>query len=136
MLAAGATIGLLAGLLGIGGGVIAVPVLLEVLEKHDDAAALSIGTAHAAVLLAAIPALAAHWRAGVVDMQLVRRWLPAILAGAAIGLGLGRVLAAPWLFGCFALLAAALAARLLARSGRALAPAPPAPPLGWLPPAA
>ncbi|WP_237216922.1 TSUP family transporter, partial [Falsiroseomonas oryziterrae] len=28
------------------------------------------------------------------------------------------------------------AARLLARSGRALAPAPPAPPLGWLPPAA
>lgn len=136
LLAAGAAIGLLAGLLGIGGGVIAVPVLLEVFGGGDDGAALALGTAHGAVLLAALPALAAHRRAGAVDGALLRRWLPPMLAGAALGLAAGRILPSAWLVGSFALLALALALRLLARPGLALAAAPPAPPLGWLPPAA
>lgn len=84
LLAAGAAIGLLAGLHGIGGGVVAVPVLLEMLSGRPDAAGMAIGTTHAAVLVSALPAFVAHARAGGVDRRLVRGWLPAMLVGALL----------------------------------------------------
>lgn len=80
LLAAGAAIGLLGGLLGIGGGVIAVPVLLERLGQ--DRAAGAIGTAHAAVLLAALPAIIAHARAGRIA-RLLRRVFALVLFAIA-----------------------------------------------------
>lgn len=134
LLGAGAGIGLLAGLLGIGGGVIAVPVLLEVLAGQADAAGIAIGTAHAAVLLSAVPAALAHYRAGSVDRRLTRAWLPPMLAGALGGLLLGHYAPSGLLVAGFALVAAVLALRLLANTEFVLAGAPPAPPLGWLPP--
>jgi uncharacterized membrane protein YfcA len=133
LLAAGGAIGLLAGLLGIGGGVIAVPVLLEVMADRADATAIAIGTAHAAVLLAAVPALAAHARAGTLDRRLLVAWMPAMIMGALAGVVLGRVAPPALLIGVFALVAALLALRLLLGEA-ALAAAPPPPPLGWLPP--
>jgi len=133
LLAAGATIGLLAGLLGIGGGVVAVPVLLEVLAGRADAAAVAIGTAHAAVLLASIPAVIAHARAGTLDRTLLRAWLPAMLVGTLLGLLLGRFAPPSLLVGGFALVATGLALRLLLGDA-VLAEAPPKPPLGWVPP--
>jgi uncharacterized membrane protein YfcA len=135
LLAAGGLIGLLAGLLGIGGGVVAVPVLLEILAGRPDAAAVAIGTAHAAVLIAALPAVAAHRRAGGIDGRLLRAWLPPMLVGAVAGLALARIAPQAWLVGSFAAIAATLALRMLLGEGLVLAAAPPAPPLGWLPPA-
>lgn len=134
LLATGVAIGLLGGLLGIGGGVVAVPVLLEVMAGRADATATAIGTAHAAVLLSALPAAAAHARAGTVNGKLLRAWLPALLAGAVLGLVLGRIVPPTLLVGGFALVAGALALRMLVGEGVVLASAPPAPPLGWLPP--
>jgi len=58
LLAAGIAIGLLAGLLGVGGGIIAVPVLLGVFGRLGmvDATStpLAIGTAQASVLIASL----------------------------------------------------------------------------------
>jgi len=90
LLAAGLLIGLLAGLLGVGGGVVAVPVLIEVFDliglAKAPAVALAVGTAQANILIASLTAASAHWRAGTIDMSLVRAWLPALFAGTVLGL--------------------------------------------------
>ena len=125
LLAAGVLTGLLSGLLGIGGGVVAVPVLLEVFAATglDPAAQASfaIGTAHALVLVASVSAAAAHARAGRVDRALVRAWTPALLIGAAAGLVLGRVVRPELLLGLFALVAVALGAAMLGGAGGRIA---------------
>ncbi|MBY0336331.1 MAG: sulfite exporter TauE/SafE family protein, partial [Acetobacteraceae bacterium] len=106
LLAAGALTGLLSGLLGIGGGVVIVPVLLELFAAQALPEPLRLplatGTAHAAVLLTSVSAALAHGRAGRVDGRLVRAWLPPLLLGAAGGLVLARVAAPALLAGLFA----------------------------------
>lgn len=118
LLAAGVLIGGLSGLLGIGGGVVAVPVLLEVFASAGIAAdlqpRLAIGTAHALVVLASIPAAVALWRAGQVEARLLRAWLPGVMAGMAAGLALGPLLPPLVPVAVFALVAAGLGAALLA----------------------
>ena len=60
LLLAGGAIGAVGGLLGIGGGVIAVPVLLDVLAARglaaDAATPVAIGTAQAVILLSSLSA--------------------------------------------------------------------------------
>jgi uncharacterized membrane protein YfcA len=111
-------IGLLAGLLGVGGGIIAVPVMLDVFGRFGmpDATAtpLAIGTAQASVLVASITAVVAHWRARSIDRDLVRAWLPALIAGAAFGLTVGPFAPAKLLTGIFAGVAALLGVKMAA----------------------
>lgn len=138
LLATGVLIGLLAGLLGVGGGVVAVPVLIEIFDliglAKAPAVALAIGTAQANILLASLAAASAHWRAGTIDLSLVRAWLPALLAGTAIGLGLGAVAPASLLTGLFAAAALALALKLGSGDRFVIARALPSGPLGQVPP--
>lgn len=116
LLATGVLIGLLAGLLGVGGGVVAVPVLLDVFAimglGQANAMALAVGTAQVTILVASLAAVVAHWRAGTVDGPLVRAWLPALLAGTALGLGLGVYAPVRLLTDLFAGSAAALAVKM------------------------
>jgi uncharacterized membrane protein YfcA len=67
--ASGAGAGLLAGLIGIGGGVVIVPVvfygLIEGDTPADQAAHVAVGTSLAAILPAGLVSSVAHWRAGV-----------------------------------------------------------------------
>ena len=116
LLTAGVLIGALAGLLGVGGGVIAVPVLIEVFDfiglTKGTAVALAVGTAQANILIASLTAASAHWRAGTIDGPLVRAWLPALLAGTALGLWLSATTSAGLLTGVFAVVALALALKL------------------------
>jgi uncharacterized membrane protein YfcA len=139
LLAAGALIGVLAGLLGVGGGVIAVPVLIETFDflglAQAPAVALAVGTAQANILIASLTATAAHWRAGTIDAALVRAWLPALMAGTALGLWLGAAAPAALLTGAFAVVAVALALKLGSGERLVLASAPPTGALGQLPPA-
>lgn len=106
LVAAGLLIGGLAGLLGVGGGVVAVPVLIEVFEVADVAAPevipLAIGTAQANVLLVSLSAAGAHWRRGTVDRRLIGSWLPWLVIGIAAGLVLGPLLPARLLTQVFA----------------------------------
>jgi uncharacterized membrane protein YfcA len=116
LLATGAVIGLLAGLLGVGGGIVSVPVLLAVfasMAMPDPAALpLAVGTAHANILIASLTATYAHWRAGTIDRALVRAWLPALIVGIVLGLVLGPLVPARALTLTFALIAAALGVKM------------------------
>ena len=69
--AAGAGAGLLAGLIGIGGGIVVVPVvyygLLNSGVPADEAVHVAVATSLAAILPAAIVSFLAHRRAGNTD---------------------------------------------------------------------
>lgn len=138
LLATGALIGLLAGLLGIGGGVIAVPVLLEIfaLAGIDDATAvtLAIGTAQATILVTSVAATTAHWRAGTIDRGLVLAWLPALIVGTILGLALAPLASARALTLLFAVVAAALALKMAAGDRLTLTSHAPGAPLSHLAP--
>ena len=116
LLVAGILIGLLAGLLGVGGGIIAVPVLLELFGRlgmpDEIATPLAIGTAQASVLIASITAVLAHRRGGTIDRTLVKTWLPALMVGAVIGLAIGPFAPARLLTAVFAIVAALLGLKM------------------------
>jgi uncharacterized membrane protein YfcA len=137
LLSAGAAIGAVGGLLGIGGGVIAVPVLLEVLAARGMAPAaatpLAIGTAQAVILLSSVSAALAHHRAGGIDPALLRAWLPAVALGGLAGLALAPFLPAALSLSVFAAIALALAVSLLRGPPEASGDAVPR---GLLPPSA
>ncbi|MBL8674456.1 MAG: sulfite exporter TauE/SafE family protein, partial [Rhodospirillales bacterium] len=121
LLATGAATGLLAGLVGIGGGIVVVPVLLGLYAAQGVpgpvALPLAVGTAQATVAAAALSAAFAHGRAGNIDRHLLAAWLPWALAGAVAGALLAPLAPTPPLAGFFALVAAVLAVRLLVPGG-------------------
>jgi uncharacterized membrane protein YfcA len=98
--AAGAGAGLLAGLVGIGGGIVVVPVvyygLLSGGVPPDEAVHVAVGTSLAAILPAAIVSFLTHRRAGNTDFAFLRDWGP----GIAIGVVAAQV-AAPHVRGTF-----------------------------------
>ncbi len=89
MLCTGIAGGILAGLLGIGGGIVVVPVLEWVLElMHVDAAVrmhIAVATSLAVIIPTSISSSRAHYKRGAVDTGLAKRWLPFIFLGAIAG---------------------------------------------------
>jgi uncharacterized membrane protein YfcA len=89
LLGAGAVGGLLAGLLGVGGGIIIVPVLDLALTMAgvDPAAAmhLAVGTSMATIVPTSISSSSSHARRGAIDREVVRRWSLPIVVGALAG---------------------------------------------------
>jgi uncharacterized membrane protein YfcA len=94
LLAAGFATGLLAGLLGIGGGGILVPVLYELFGVLgvDDAIRmhLAVGTSLAVIVPTSLRSFAGHRARGAVDMDLVRSMALPVVAGVALGAVLAR----------------------------------------------
>jgi uncharacterized protein len=93
LLVAGCVTGLLAGLLGIGGGGILLPLLYELFGALgvDDAVQmhLAVGTSLAVIVPTSIRSFTAHRARGAVDMDLLRSMaLPVV-----VGVGLGSLLA-------------------------------------------
>lgn len=92
LLAGGLLTGFLAGLLGIGGGGILVPVLYEVftfLDVPDDVRIqLVLGTSFAVIVPTAISSFRGHLKRGAVDMDVLRRLVPFVVAGVLVGIGL------------------------------------------------
>jgi uncharacterized membrane protein YfcA len=85
----GAVAGLFAGLFGIGGGLIMVPVLAMLFTEHGFAAEnvmiMSVATSLATIILTSIASVTAHHRLGAVIWPKVFRLAPGVLAGAALG---------------------------------------------------
>ena len=94
LLAAGFATGLLAGLLGIGGGGILVPVLYEVFGSLgvDEAVRmhLAVGTSLAVIVPTSLRSFAGHRARGAVDMDLVRSMALPVVAGVVLGAVLAR----------------------------------------------
>ncbi|MCD1626031.1 sulfite exporter TauE/SafE family protein [Seohaeicola saemankumensis] len=86
---AAAFAGILAGLLGVGGGIVIVPVLFWVFTfiQFDPALAmpLAVATSLATIIATALSSARAHHKRGAVDMLLVKRWGPWMAAGALLG---------------------------------------------------
>lgn len=113
-LALGTAAGLLAGLFGVGGGLIIVPVLAWVYIDqgvHADLVMhLAIGTSLASIWLTSVMSIRAHHRRGAVLWPLVRRLTPGIVVGALAGALVADLLptyALKRVFGVFELLVAA-----------------------------
>jgi uncharacterized membrane protein YfcA len=89
----GAGAGFLAGLLGIGGGLVQVPVLVFLFSAQQIAPEhvlhLALGTAMASVLFTAASSVRAHHFHGAVDWSIVRR----MAAGVAFGVALAAFIA-------------------------------------------
>ncbi len=89
MLVTGAAAGVLAGLLGVGGGIIIVPVLDFALglQGVDPAIRMhiAVGTSLATIMFTSISSARAHHARGAVDGGLVRYWGPFIFLGSLIG---------------------------------------------------
>ncbi len=89
ILASGVVTGLLAGLFGIGGGAVIVPVLYEVFRilgvPDEVRMQLCVGTSLAIIVPTNIRSYLAHRAKGAVDHQVVEVWVLPALAGIAIG---------------------------------------------------
>jgi uncharacterized membrane protein YfcA len=94
-LAIGLAVGFFAGLLGIGGGAVMVPMLVFVFTAQglpqDHIMHIALGTAMATIMFTSISSMRAHHAHGAVDWRIARAIAPGILAGsfcAALAAGL------------------------------------------------
>src|SRR6185437_14078834 len=89
LVAVGALSGFLAGVFGIGGGAILVPVFYECFRiagvPLDVRMPLCIGTSLAVIIPTSIRSYRAHRARGAVDMEVLRKWLVPILIGVILG---------------------------------------------------
>ena len=89
MLATGCLAGVMAGLFGIGGGIVIVPVLELALGfvGVDPAIRMhvAVGTSLATIIPTSISSAWAHHQRQAVDMAIVKRWAFLVLAGALLG---------------------------------------------------
>ena len=85
---AGALVGFLAGLLGIGGGMTLVPVLAAFFLAQgltpDHNVHMALGTAMASIVFTSSASVREHHKHAAVDWQIVRRMVPGMLLGALI----------------------------------------------------
>ncbi|WP_240485094.1 sulfite exporter TauE/SafE family protein [Aestuariibacter salexigens] len=105
MLAAGAFAGLTAGLFGVGGGFVVVPVLLFIFERAGVDASiavhLAIGTSLATIIFTSLRAMRSHAKRGSVDFAVLKGWALWIVAGVLIGLVIAADAPASALIGIF-----------------------------------
>jgi uncharacterized membrane protein YfcA len=117
ILAAGVIAGLLAGVFGVGGGVIAVPVLFEVFRFMEvpDAVHMQmcIGTSLAIMAPTNIRSYLAHRATGAVLTDVVRQWTPGVIVGIAIGSLVAIVAPSPVFKIAFIIIAGLIAGSLL-----------------------
>ncbi|WP_108661822.1 sulfite exporter TauE/SafE family protein [Acuticoccus kandeliae] len=86
---AGAFTGILAGLFGVGGGAIIVPVLYEVFRFNEVPEELrmplAVGTSLAIIIPTSIRSARAHAKKGGVDMMVLRTWALPVMVGVSLG---------------------------------------------------
>src|SRR3954471_7950016 len=89
LVAVGAVSGFLAGVFGIGGGAILVPVFYECFRLAgvplEVRMPLCIGTSLAIIIPTSLSSFRAHYKRGAVDMDILRRWWLPIVIGVLAG---------------------------------------------------
>ena len=89
LVATGALSGFLAGVFGIGGGAILVPVFYECFRLAgvplEVRMPLCIGTSLAIIIPTSLASFRAHYARGAVDMGILRRWWLPVLIGVGVG---------------------------------------------------
>jgi uncharacterized membrane protein YfcA len=121
LVVAGLGAGVLAGLLGVGGGIVLVPVLdyaFGMAGVGDGVRMhLAVGTSLASIIPTAISSARAHRARGAVDATVAARWSPAIAVGATAGAILAANVSGSVLSAIFGAVALAVALRMIAGAG-------------------
>ncbi len=116
LLGIGAFAGVIAGLLGVGGGIILVPAFFYMFSAlgygSDQLMQICLGTSLATIIVTSLRSLAAHHRKEAVDWEILRGWAPGIALGAVLGVLVAASLGSAVLQGIFGLLALAVGAYL------------------------
>ena len=113
LLATGVLGGLIAGLLGVGGGIVIVPVLFWIFTslKFPDEILMhmAIGSSLATIIPTSIASARAHYHKGSIDIDVLKKWGFGMFFGALIGGFIGKFFGAndlKYIFGLVALLVA------------------------------
>ena len=109
--------GFIAGLLGVGGGIVIVPALfwLFSLIKFTPELAMhtAVGTSLATIVATSVSSMRAHHKKGAVDWELFKGWLPTMAFGALSGGIAAKFISADALVMIFACLAILVAFNLI-----------------------
>lgn len=141
LVATGAAVGVLAGLFGVGGGTISVPVLFYCFTALgvSELAAMpaAVGTSLALIVPTSVKSARGHLAKGAVDLPLLKSWIVPVALGVIMGAAIARF-ANPWVFQLvFVIVASVNAIKLIFGSGKwTFAPSMPTGPIfgfyGWL----
>jgi len=122
LVAAGAITGLLAGVFGVGGGAVIVPILYEVFRvigvPEDVRMPLCVGTSLAVIIPTSIRSFNAHRAKGMVDMSILKIWAVPVVLGVIAGSYIARFAPADLFKIIFVIVAVFSALRLLFASDR------------------
>jgi len=122
LVAAGALTGLLAGVFGVGGGAVIVPILYEVFRvigvPDEVRMPLCVGTSLAVIIPTSIRSFNAHRAKGMVDMSILKVWAIPVVLGVIAGSYIARFAPADLFKIIFVIVAIFSALRLLFASDR------------------
>ena len=115
--AVGLIAGVLAGLLGVGGGLVIVPMLVFCFVKQGIPAEvimhLALGTSLASIIFTSISSFMSHHRRGAVDWAIVRQIVPGILIGTFAGTFVASGLSTNFLIGFFSVFLYSVATQMI-----------------------
>ena len=119
---AGVAGGVLAGLLGVGGGIVIVPALYFAFSFTDmdpgRIMQLSVGTSLATIVFTSISSSLGHYKRGAIDLDLLKLWAPSILIGVLGGSLAGGLVSGYVLIAVFAVVAGLVALDMVFRNGQ------------------
>ncbi len=119
LIGTGIVAGILAGLLGVGGGIVIVPVLYHLLSyvgiAEEVRMHVAVGTSLATIILTSISSARAHHKKGAIDVKLLKSWGIVIFLGVLGGTWMASIVNAQILTGVFAVLALLVAANMAFR---------------------
>jgi len=122
LVATGIFAGILAGLLGVGGGIVIVPVLFFLFQgfgvSPESAMLVATATSLATIVPTSISSIRSHNQKGNVDFDLLKRWSLFILIGVLIGSWLVTRVDGTWLTVLFGVIAVLSALNMLFRTGK------------------
>lgn len=120
---AGVLAGTLAGLLGVGGGIINVPVLFFLFQSFgvdsSNAMVIATGTSLAAIIPTSLSSINAHNKRSNIDWLLIKRWLAFMVVGVLLGSWLVTIVDGRYFTIVFALIALFMAYNLSFRANSA-----------------
>lgn len=115
--AAGALTGVLAGLFGVGGGAITVPILFEVFTllgtPREVSMPLAVGTSLAIIIPTSIRSARGHHAKGMMDTDVLRAWAVPVVIGVLMGAWVARYASAAVFQAVFVAVGALNATKLL-----------------------
>ena len=116
LLAIGALAGVLAGLLGVGGGIVLVPAFFYAFQTlgygGPQLMQMCLATSLATIIVTSVRSVMSHNKKGAVDWDILRSWGPGIVIGAIFGVLVASALHTEMLQALFGILGMVIGAYL------------------------